>query len=393
MSNEKFASGAFVFARARGIEPRLPEDLLPLTAQHGIPTDFIPAYAGDRTAIGRAISQASAGLQREGFLLRPITRTTSQVVYGVVKEDRDEARQKLDHEFEGLISWASEPDPALVHGEHPIARRVAEAYRDLRGKITADDWSSAISAYLEHRHAARVRGDGRVYWVPPGEPLEAVRGLGSFLAQVGIDLVLCEIEGDSRAVVEAVAGESLDDQISALEREASDFDGTQKPTTYRRRLAQYERLRERAVLYRDALGLGVERAYQVLSELERKVGTMLDLRRETVIHRERVAASGERTSPSSSLRFAGVTFTAVEADDDLCFVSDDERAKATVEALERMGLAGSWQQAGAYLVAIKHSGPPGAAVSIRVRIPDGLALESGRTALAALGIEVACASA
>ena len=137
MQQDKFRTGAFVFTRARGIQPRDPEDLPPLAAQHGIPSDFIPSYAGDRTTIGRAISQASSGLHREGFLLRPITRTSSQVVYGIVHEQRDEAEQKLDHDFEATVSWSAEPDPSIVHGDHPIAHRVAEAYQELRDKIPA----------------------------------------------------------------------------------------------------------------------------------------------------------------------------------------------------------------------------------------------------------------
>jgi len=392
MTNQKFATGAFVFTRARGLQPLDPDDLPPIAARHGIPTDFIPTYAGDRVAISRAISQASSGLQREGFLLRPITRTTSQVVYGIVREQKDESAERLDHDFEATVSWSAEPDPAVVHGDHLIARRVAEAYQDLRCKIVADDWSGTITSYLEKHDAARVRGDGRVYWVPP-QRLPDVKKLGDFLAEVGIDLVACEIEAESRTVVEAVAQESLDEQISALEAEAAEFDGTQKPSTYSRRLDEYQRLRERAVLYRDALGVGVDRAQQVLGSLEMKVTKMLDLRRQTVVHRDGTVDKVQvdaASPPPSTLRFAGATFTPAESDDTaiLIFVSDDEFARSSVQAPEAMGLAGRWQRAGACQVSIQNSGPPGAAVSIRLRLPEGQTLPSAAKALASLGIEI-----
>jgi hypothetical protein len=267
MTNQKFASGAFVFTRARGLTPRDPEDLSSLAARHHIDPTFIPEYAGDRVAISRAITQANSGLQREGLLLRPIKRTNTEVLYGIVREQKDEAEQRLDHDFEATVSWSIEPDPSVVHGDHPTARRVADAYRDLRGKITSDDWSGVITTYLERHDAARVRGDGRVYWVPPQRVLD-IRRFGSFLQEVGIDLVLCEIEAETRTVVEAVAQESLDDQITVLKTEARDFDGTQKPGTYQRRLEEYQQLRQRAGLYRDALGLGVDRGENVLAELE-----------------------------------------------------------------------------------------------------------------------------
>jgi hypothetical protein len=161
MTNTKFATGAFVFTRARGLQPRDPDDLQPIARQHNIDPAFVPSYAGDRVALGRAIAQSSSGLTKEGFLLRPITRSASEVVYGIVHEQRDEADQRLEHEFAATVAWSGEPDPALVRGDHPIARRVADAYGELRGKVVADDWSSSVTSYLESHDAARVAVLGR----------------------------------------------------------------------------------------------------------------------------------------------------------------------------------------------------------------------------------------
>ncbi|MFH1922935.1 MAG: hypothetical protein ABIP48_23980 [Planctomycetota bacterium] len=55
MTNDKFRTGAFIFTRARGLQPRDPDDLPPIAVQHSIPSDCIPTYAGDRVAIARAI--------------------------------------------------------------------------------------------------------------------------------------------------------------------------------------------------------------------------------------------------------------------------------------------------------------------------------------------------
>jgi hypothetical protein len=393
VTNENFASGAFCFCRARGIEPHSPGDLQPIAARHGIDPTFIPSYAGDRTAVGRALAQATSGLAKEGWLLRPITRTTSAVVYGIVKESRCEAEQKLEHDFEATVAWAAEPNPSIVAGDHSIARRVADAYRDLRGKIVADDWSASITAYLESHDAARVRGDGRVYWVPP-QRLADVKKLGAFLQDVGIDLILCELEPEVRSVVESVAQESLDEQIAQLEAEAQEFDGTQKPSTYERRLDEYQHLRERAVLYRDALGIGVDRAQCVLTSLEKKVADMLEIRRHVVVHRngtvEKSALEQQHSSERPiALKFAGAKFTAATSKENsvLLFVSDDAGAKSAAQALEAMGLAGKWQQAGTCQVSIKNSGPVGAAVSIRVRLGEQ-PLKSAAKALAGIGIEL-----
>ena len=422
MKNRKFATGAFVFTRTRGLQARDPAYLQPIAAQHFIAPSFIPTYPGDRVAITRAITHASRALSREGFLLRPIRRTSTEVVYGIVQERKDESHQRLDHDFEDTVYWSSEPDPAAVTGDHEVAQRVRDAYQQLRGKIVADDWSSSITAYLESHDAARMRGDGRVYWVPP-QRIEDVRKLGSFLAEVGIDLIMCEIEPEVQTVVADVAQVSIDEDLDRLQEEADAFDGKQKPSTYSRRLDEYQKLRQRAVLYKDALGVGADRAAQVLDELEQKVSSMLELRKNTVIHRDgtiskpeeptpRVSSSSEPENAAAStlerrigepaikpasepapegLRFAGAHFKFADQQNPgaMTFVSDDEAAMNAVAPLESMGLAGKWQQAGTVKIKIQNSGPPGAAVSLCIELPDGRTLADSATSLATWGIEIA----
>jgi hypothetical protein len=318
--------------------------------------DIVPSYSGDRTAFMRAITATSRGLHREGFLLRPIRRTSTEVCYGIVREERDEDR--LDHDHEATVSWSAEQE--IITGDHPIARRVDSSYASLKGRVVADDWSSSITSYLEAHDDARMRGDGRVYWVPP-QRIDDIRRLGCFLSDVGIDLVMCELEPEAHAVVEDVARESLFDELDRLQEEAAAFDGKQKPGTYSRRLEEYQRLRERAILYRDALGVGAEAATQILTELEAKVSSMLDLRKQTTIHRdgsvtgpgvsssprpettenatdpafdptepiEDVAAmEGHPTRAPACIRFAGAEFTLHAEDENvLTYVSDEELAK------------------------------------------------------------------
>lgn len=91
------------------------------------------------------------------------------------------------------------------------------------------------------------------------------------------------------------------------------------------------------------------------------------------------------------LRFAGAQFTlaAHENPGVVTFVSDDEAAKTAVAPLESMGLAGTWQQAGTVKIKIQNSGPPGAAVSLCIELPEGRTLADSATSLATWGIELA----
>jgi len=397
MQEQKFSSGAFVFTRTRGLTPHDPSALRVLAERHGIDPEYLPTYAGDRTAFTRAIMATSRGLWRDGFLLRPIRRASAEVVYGIVREQRDEDGQRLDHDHEATVSWKSEPNPSVIACNHPIARRVAESYEQLKGKVVADDWSSSITSYLEAHDAAPMRGDGRVYWVPP-QRIQDIRKLDSLLADVGIDLIMCELEPEAKTVARDVARESLWDDLFSLQAEVEGFDGKQRPSTYARRLEEYQRLRERAILYRDALGIGAEKAEHVLSELEERVSSMLDLRRSTVIHREGSTDSSTDLDLSPSpvddepvtIRFAGATFCLADSENnnDIMFVSGDETAKSAVASLETKGIAGKWQLAGPVRVCIQNSGPPGAAVSIRFQMPQSATLRDAASTLANLGIEL-----
>ena len=98
----------------------------------------------------------------------------------------------------------------------------------------------------------------------------------------------------------------------------------------------------------------------------------------------------EPTNGRPTLRFAGATFIlATETDEELTFTSGDEYALASVRSLESMGLADRWQSAGQAKVKIKNSGPPGADVTITIKLPAAQPLPKLSAALASLGIEVA----
>ena len=92
-----------------------------------------------------------------------------------------------------------------------------------------------------------------------------------------------------------------------------------------------------------------------------------------------------------ALRFAGARFElvgGVAEDSVFTFVGDDSGAIEKVRLLEKMGIAGKWQRLGSTKVLIKNSGPPGAAISIGVELPEGQDIHMAARSLSAIGIEV-----
>ena len=58
MTNTMSTTRAFLFTRARGFQPRPPDDLHPLASKHGLPGIIIPSYARHHATDCRAIEQS-----------------------------------------------------------------------------------------------------------------------------------------------------------------------------------------------------------------------------------------------------------------------------------------------------------------------------------------------
>lgn len=289
-----YTNGAFCFYRATSKNAQDPYDIARLAGKYGVPESIIPPYAGDRQQVSRAITATVSKVGRQGWLIRPIKQSRAEILYGIVREERDQAGERLEHSQEGIAEWSAESgNGAHVEGNHDIAQQIDAEYQAIRGKILPGDWTGTLTAYLLGEcQAAAMREDGRVYWLPP-QTLAKAHNLRSFLAEVGIALVLCEIEAEARETVVQAVSESLADQLQALEDQAAQFSGEEKPSNYKRRLEEYASLRKRATTYRDSLGIGIEQAQRVLDRLESQVSQLLDIREHTVVHRTGLTSTQE----------------------------------------------------------------------------------------------------
>ena len=288
MSTQKFTNGSFVFYRtSSACQPMTPHQIEALVQKHSLPSTMVPEYAGDRAIVARSIAHVQPKAGREHWLLRPIRQTGTEIVYGIVYEQKDTLTETLAHSFDSTLRWTSDNGNGIhVTGDHYVAQSVDNQYQQWRGLIMAQDWALSITNYLTQTcQGQAMREDGRVYWIPP-QTLHYVQVLSAFLSDVGISLVVCEVESESKTVVQQAASEGLADQLSALEQEVDAFDGKQKPSTYKSRIVEYESLRKRALTYRDALGIGVDHAQAMLDTLEQKVQDFLTLRETTIIHRD-----------------------------------------------------------------------------------------------------------
>jgi hypothetical protein len=240
------------------------------------------------------------------MLLDATGRDASRSVFSIIAKRRNDALLRVDTEFRASVAWSDEA-PDEVEGDHPVAGRVRETFDRLRDRVVADDWTAKLIAYLTGTmRAVSMRDDGRVYWVPP-QHIDDVAALRAFLKDCGIDLVLAPITETATKVVRAAAGASIADEIARLRAVVADFDGKQKPSNYESRLAEFAALRDRAVLYREALSVGVDEAQAALDELEQKVEAFLMERTSTVLHRE-AKAEPSAVVPRPFMMFGALRF-------------------------------------------------------------------------------------
>ena len=311
--SQKYSNGAFVFYRTGAqCQPMLPSEIERLAVQHHLPASIVPQYAGDRQQVSRAISATASKASKSGWQLTSIKTGRHEVVYGISLIERDQALERVDFTFDARLRWEDEGgNGQYIEGTHQIACEANNAYQAIRGRICPGDWTEALTAYLvDECQAFAFREDGRVYWCPQSG-MAHLAPLSAFLAQVGITLVVCEVETETRTVVQQAAQESIADKLQALQDDVAAFDGKQKPSNYKRRIEEIVQLRKRATVYAEVLQVGVDQAQAILTQLEAQVSAMLDIRENTVVHRNGVVSAtgtpGSHSIDTLAGAFGGTT--------------------------------------------------------------------------------------
>lgn len=283
MSSRKFQTGAWVFWTGDAA-PILPDDAAQLATTAGVDVSVVPEYAGDRVCATRVFARAGAVASKRGWLLRPILRTNAELAMGIVAEKKDAEARTVKHHHDATATWA-EANPEGIAGDHSIAQYCDAQYKLLRNRLLNADWTATLTNYvLSKCGGTAVRDDGRVYWVPP-QKLDELSKLDTFLKAIGLDLVIAEIEPVHAPVVERVASGSLSEKIAELKKECDEWDGTQKPGTYARRIEEYTDLRKRATMYQAALGIAVDDVTGILTDLEQRATRLLEIRQTKIVHR------------------------------------------------------------------------------------------------------------
>ncbi len=260
------------------------ESLTTIWSDAGLPTDLMPEEPNAERAFKTAIKEAQVG--RPGRLLRLAVDSESEIVFGVVREDRhsngtldyhQEARVTLDRHREQLSTDAP---------GHDLVTDVMRRFAILKTTHVPDDVRRSLVRSLETYAAVTLRPSGGIYWVPAPHAKQ-LRSLQSAIQRIGqstVSVLQVHRSAEAEATLAKVARGSIEDELAMLASEIEGFvmSPPERASTLQRRLEAFETLRDRAKLYRSVLSIQV-------TDLETQLGRMTATVEELLTQKQRAA--------------------------------------------------------------------------------------------------------
>lgn len=253
------------------------ETLVAIWSDAGLPADLLPEPPSADKAFKAAIKEAQVG--QPGRLLRLAVETETEIVFGVVREDRlgdgklaysQEARVTLERDRERVTTDTS---------GHDLASDVIRRFGLLKSTHVPDDVRRTLVRALETFAAMSLRPSGGVYWCPA--PFAAqVRQLQVAIQRIGqstVSVLPVHRSTEAEKTLGQVARDSIEVELAALRAEIDSFvlAPPERTGTLERRLEVFDQLRSRARMYRDVLRIEVDTLDQQLGQLTATVTQLI----------------------------------------------------------------------------------------------------------------------
>jgi hypothetical protein len=256
-------------------------------SEAGLPDSALCGLRSSHRNLTDAAKLALVGV--DGYLVRPIEKSSSVTKLAIVRETRDPANDRVVHAQECLILLTTAPSPAdptvtvatLLFSDpaHPLATRIHAEWTKLEGSTTAFEIRKAIISMLGACSAVVLREHGGVYWVADkyAPTVEALKKVIEETGRSQFDVLPLFATAIGSATVAASAKRSIADEVEALKAEVEKFKASAPSAgVLGRRLTEYDDLRAKARLYRDVLSMDVGEMEQALADLETSVEAMLN---------------------------------------------------------------------------------------------------------------------
>ena len=239
----------------------------------GLDRSLLPAAIKPATAFKRAWRAASRRIG-DDILLREIADTPDQIVVAVVREHQDVLNLDLRYEVLARAVFMKKTEAISVLEKHDVLDGIGELFEHYSA-VTTEDIRAMILAFVR-KSGLSIRHAGGVYFIPPTLST-TLRALSDVLRVIGQNTVwslpIANL-GDASETLGALARETLDAEISAVEAELAAFDARDVDTrdsTLERRLKKFDELRGRTSLMAGALSFRADALLEKLIALENDV--------------------------------------------------------------------------------------------------------------------------
>lgn len=234
---------------------------------------LLPPAIKPTTAFKRAWRAAARRISGD-LLLREIADTPHQIVVAVVREHPDVLNLDLRYEVLARASFTKKTNAITILEKHEILDGLPQLFEHFSA-VTTEDVRAMVLSFVRGSGLS-IRHSGGVYFIPPALS-DTLRALGEVLRVIGQNTVwslpIADL-GDASETLGALARETLDAEIGAVEAELAAFDARDVETrdsTLERRLKKFEELRGRTNLMAGALSFRADTLLEKLIALEAEV--------------------------------------------------------------------------------------------------------------------------
>lgn len=241
--------------------------------QAGLDDSLLPPAVKPSTAFKRALRAAARRIGEE-LLLREIADTPDQIVVAVVREDPDILNLDLRYQVLARATFSKKTETIAVLENHAILDALPALF-DHFSAITTEDVRNMVLAFVK-KSGLSIRHAGGVYFIPPSLS-PTLDALCAVLRAVGSNIVwtlpIADL-GEASVTLGALAKETLDAEVAAVEAELAAFDARDVQTrdsTLERRLKKFDEIRGRANLMAGALAFRSDALHEKLASLEAEV--------------------------------------------------------------------------------------------------------------------------
>lgn len=256
-------------------------ELQALFAKHGLDEDawFPPRIQGS-TAFRKSLRQVK---KDKGYILRPILETDEKIIYGVVREDVDEANADLEYECEAKVAYSKKTESVHTKGKG-AALAIADQVKDVFDEMTETFVNWDVQRMLRRNIGREMssitlrRGGGFYFSLPQHLPdiekhQAVVEDIGS--SDMGIVVVKQDDKHNKRTVGRDTR-RSLEDDLNEVKVELEKFKTkTPRESTLEDRLNEFKSLKAKCDMYASMLDIQVSDLKQGVDDCAQQVRALI----------------------------------------------------------------------------------------------------------------------